>query len=183
VVVTIAGGADAPIDEDSDLYQALATALRRYGDPQLRVEVVSRELVALVVGANIALDPDYDWKVVQPQLRAALLRRFAFERRALGRRAYLSEAVAELQRVRGVVYADVDLFDGIDELDLRDPQRLQQRLAALAAADQPHAFVAARHARDESAADGTRSLRPAQLAYLVPGVAETLVLNLLPSAR
>lgn len=183
VVVTIAGGDDAPIDEDSDLYHALATALRRYGDPQLRVEVVSRELVALVVGANVALDPDYDWKVVQPQLRAALLRRFAFERRALGRRAYLSEAVAELQRVRGVVYADVDLFDGIDALDLRDPQRLQQRLAALAAADQPHAFVAAHHAREESAADGVRSLRPAQLAYLVPGVSETLVLNLLPSAR
>ena len=181
VLVTVAGADDAPIDDDSDLHQALAGALRRYGDPQLPVEVVSRELVALVICANIALDPDYSWDDVQPKLRAALLRRFAFARRALGQRAYLSEAIATLQAVRGVVYVDVDLFDGIAESDLRDPQRLQQRLDALAGAGQPRAFVAAGRARDEAAADGRRSVRAAQLAYLVPDVSETLVLNLLPT--
>jgi hypothetical protein len=178
VQVTIAGGDDAPIDSDSDLYTMLGDALRRFGDPHLPVEVASRELVALVISANVAIDPDYDWAVVQPKLRQTLLDRFSFTRRALGQRAYLSEAVSALQAVRGVVYVDVDLFDGISESDLRDPDSLKDRLEQFETSPQPNPFVAAHGGRDE-VADGVRVVRPAQLAYLVPGVSETLVLNLL----
>ena len=183
VQVTIAGGDDAPIDPDSDLYIMLGEALRRFGDPQLRVEVASRELVALVISANIALDPDYDWDSVQPKLRKAMLGHFAFTRRALGQRAYLSEAIATLQAVPGVAYVDVDLFDGIRETELRGAKLLQQRLELLAAGTQPNPFVAVLGGRDEIA-DGVRTVQPAQIAYLVASVPETLILNrLLPNPR
>ncbi|HXS04535.1 MAG TPA: putative baseplate assembly protein, partial [Rhodanobacter sp.] len=118
VQVTIAGADDAPIDVTSDLYRNLLQALQLYGDPSLPVRLQVRELLALTLSAKVGLAPDYVWESVEPQLRAALLDAFGFERRALAQNIYLSEIVACMQAVRGVAWVDVDAFGSIDEATL-----------------------------------------------------------------
>jgi hypothetical protein len=115
VRVTVAGAADAPVDAGSDLYRNLLQALRQYGDPALPVSLDVRELLALTLSAKVGLAPDYAWETVEPQVRAALLDRFGFERRGLAQNAYLSEIVACIQSVRGVAWVDADAFGYLDE--------------------------------------------------------------------
>ncbi|MFF2505713.1 putative baseplate assembly protein [Streptomyces sp. NPDC058067] len=111
--VTIAGTDDVPIAEDSDLLRSLRASLNEYGDPRLPVRVDVRELVLLLLAARVKLAPDHTWEVVEPRLRAALLRRLGFEGRELAQPAALSEVLATAHAVPGVDYVDVDVFTGV----------------------------------------------------------------------
>ena len=113
--LTIAGADDIPIDPTSDLYRNLLAALTRYGDPDLPVQVDSRELLALVLNANIKIGADYRWEPVWDQIRAMLLETFGFARRALGQPALRCEVIAAIQNIPGVIYVDVDVFDRVEE--------------------------------------------------------------------
>ena len=115
VHVTIAGADDIPIDETSDLYQNLVIALRKFGDPDLPVQVELREMVVLVLSAKVRLAADYQWEPVATEIRAALLDSFGFQKRALGQPVLLSEVISSIQKIDGVAYVDVDAFGGIPE--------------------------------------------------------------------
>jgi len=84
VHVTIAGADEIPIDRNSDLYRSLFAALQDFGDPHLPIQVDPRELLALVLSANVRVSPDYQWdsmdalNSVRPQVVAALLDEFIF---------------------------------------------------------------------------------------------------------
>ncbi|KAA0068657.1 putative baseplate assembly protein [Rhodanobacter sp. T12-5] len=187
VQVTIAGAEDAPIDPASDLYRNLLQALQQYGDPSLPLRLDVRELLALTLSAKVGLAPDYAWEAVEPQLRAALLDAFGFERRALAQSVYLSEIVACMQAVRGVAWVDVDALGSIDEATLLagfggagdngkagDGASLMTHAAApVAPATMPPPRVQVLPARYGS--DGR--LLPAQLAYLPPNIPDTLLLQ------
>jgi predicted phage baseplate assembly protein len=189
VRVTIAGAADAPIDPTSDLYRNLLLALQKYGDPTLPVSLDVRELLALTLSAKVGLAADYGWETIEPLVRAAVLDRFGFERRELARNIYLSEIVACIQAVRGVAWVDVDAFGVMDEETLLegfgaddpsgDKNSGEKTLAVVtkqANAPQPGAVtqrVQALPARYDS--DG--NLLPAQLAYFLPTVPDTLLLQ------
>jgi hypothetical protein len=182
--VTIAGAADASIDQTSDLYRNLLAALRQYGDPSLPVRLDVRELLALTVSAKVGLLPDFAWESVEPAVRAALLDAFGFERRALAQAVYLSELVACMQAVRGVAWVDVDAFGSIDEATLLagfgagdngkdgDGVSLVTHATATATTTVPPRVpvLPARY-------DDNGTLRPAQLAYLPPNVPDTLLLQ------
>ena len=184
VVVTIAGAADAPIDPTSDLYRNLLQALQRYGDPGLPLRLAVRELLALKLSAKVGIDADLAWESVEPRVRAALLDRFGFERQDLARNIYLSEVVACIQGVRGVTWAQVDAFGSFDEqtllvdfgIDSGDGKGSDEGKPGLANAGATPALpsridvLPARYA-----ACGT--LRAAQLAYLLPHVPDTLLLQ------
>ena len=170
----------------SDLLEDLAAALRRFGDPLLPVIVEPRELLALVLSAGVTIDPDYLWDDVASRVRAALQEAFSFRKRALGQPAYLSEAIAAIQAVRGVVGVDVDVFDAVSERELTDPKALEKKNAELARSNpevpQPRVMVPALRARpDNQPAEGKTTARrrilPAQLAFIVPEVADTVILN------
>ena len=120
VHVTIAGADDIPIDPSSDLYRNLVKALRDYGDPDLPVQVDTREMLLLVISATVYLQPDYVWDQVVTNVRTKLLDTFSFDRRELGQDAVLSEAIAVMQAVPGVAYVDVDNFGGIPEKKTAD---------------------------------------------------------------
>ncbi|GAA2591316.1 hypothetical protein GCM10010304_40120 [Streptomyces roseoviolaceus] len=111
--VTVAGTDDVPIAPDSDTLRALRGALTEYGDPNLPVRVDGRELVLLLIAAQVKLAPDHAWQNVEPRLRQALLNRLGFEGRELGRPARLSEVLATAHTVPGVDYVDVDVFTGV----------------------------------------------------------------------
>ncbi|MDE2154840.1 MAG: putative baseplate assembly protein [Xanthomonadaceae bacterium] len=187
VQVTIAGVGDAPVDAGSDLYRNLLQALQRYGDPLLPLRLDVRELLALTLSAKVGLAAGYAWEAVEPQLRAALLDAFGFERRALARDVYLSEIVARMQAVRGVAWVDVDAFGSLDEATLLagfggdgangkehgDAGLPMLSGKAMTSAAMPPPRVAVLPARYDS--DG--NIRPAQLAYLPPDVPDTLLLQ------
>ena len=115
VHLTIAGAGDIPIDQTSDLYQNFLLALQQFGDPFLPVQVSIRKVRLLVISANVQLQPDYLWEAVAPNIRAAVLAGFAFDARDLGQPAFLSEAIAIMQGVEGVLYVDVQVFDSVSE--------------------------------------------------------------------
>ncbi|MGB7923288.1 MAG: putative baseplate assembly protein [Pyrinomonadaceae bacterium] len=171
VHLTIAGTDDIPISVKSDLYKNLREAFRRYGDPFQPVKIATRFLKLLVVSAKVRIHPDYIFEAVEPQIRQALRDRFSFNRRELGQDVVLSEVVATMQAVEGVVYVDVDLLDSIKEnitaselLELSETFGLNTRIRVDLAQV------------DIAAADEETRIRPAQLALLNSLVPETLVL-------
>lgn len=183
VQVTIAGAGNAPIDTSADLYRNLLQALRRYGDPALPLDLGVCRQLALTLSAQVGLAADYAWESVEPQVRAALLDAFGFERRALAQSIYLSEVVACIQAVRGVAWVDVDAFSALDE------EALVRGLAGTAASDDSSEGVivwsgvaAYRRLIDVVPAqpaelDDEGHLQPAQLLCLLPDVPDTLLLQ------
>ena len=173
VHVTIAGADDIPIDTTSDLFVNLGQALRQFGDPYQPLQVAVRELLVLVIGADVRLKPDYQWESVAPKIRAELLDAFSFEKRDLGRSAFLGEAISVIQGVEGVAYVDVNVFDSISETESADAKLLKQKLEKLQNASRPEPAVRAQLARLGVQA----GVLPAQLAFLTPAVPDTLILK------
>jgi hypothetical protein len=161
VHVVIAGADDIPIEPTSDLYRNLNAALHRFGDPYLPITLEVRGRVALVVGANVKIDPDYQWETLEPKIRAALLDHFSFQRMDLGKHALLSDALRVVQALRGVVYVDVDVFAAVSEEDLL-ARLTQQTALQLGRADRV-------------------AVTSTQIAYLLPDVPDTLILQELKS--
>ncbi len=122
VHVTIAGAEDIPIEESSDLFRNLRTALHDFGDPQQAIQLAVRELMFITIEAAVAILPDYQWGSVEPGLREKLLDAFSFERREIGQSVMLSEVIKVMQSVRGVAYVDVNAFGGVPEKRALDQQ-------------------------------------------------------------
>jgi predicted phage baseplate assembly protein len=172
VHLTIAGKDDIPIDQNSDLYRNLFEALEQSGDPQQPLRVQTRRLKLLVINAGVKVLPDYQWESVGPNVKAALLDFYSFDRRELGQSAFLSEAVAVMQAVPGVQYVDMRVFDSVAE------NVTASQLAGLAATLQSLPYVVAEMATpDPSATDPAKSILPAELVMLTPDVPDTLTLT------
>jgi len=171
VHLTIAGVDDIPIDANSDLLRNLRSALRLYGDPALPIRLQVRERLALVVSARIRILPDYLWEAVEAQLRSTMLEAFGFESLELGDDLFASRAIALLQGVRGVDYVDLDVFDVISEGDVLDNFKSEQAAALT---------LKQRIVISSGSGEGG-NLRPAQIAYLSPEVADTLILQEIPA--
>ena len=170
VHLTIAGADDIPIAPTSDLFINLRQALRQFGDPYQQIQIAVRQLKLLLISAKVRLQPDYQWESVEPKIRAALLKKFGFAERELGQDALASEALSTLQAQAGVAYADLDTFDAVDE------DESAADLANLGARLTLNRRVKAYRARiDRHAA--APLIRPAQMAYLSPAIADTLILT------
>ena len=182
--LTIAGVDDIPIDPLSDLYRNLLEALRKLGDVSVPIQLESRELITLVLGANIRLEPDYLWDPVALEVRTVLLDKFGFRKRALGQPALLCEIIGAIHAVEGVAYVDVDAFGGVPEKTTdANGERQLQTLPQLAKAVQdivkpkgatvgPLQSVPALLAGFDKGA-----LHAAQLAIFTAAVQDTIVLN------
>lgn len=183
--LTVAGVDDVPIDPESDLRRNLLAALRNLGDLSVAVQIEVRELIILVLSANIRLQPDYLWDPVATAVREELVEKFGFRKRSLGQPARLCEIIGCIQSIEGVDYVDVDAFGGIPEKikDASGKRRLQtfEELAetvqkivspAAKAAGGLSQFVPASLAD----VDG-KAVKPAQLAIFTPAIQDTIVLN------
>jgi hypothetical protein len=183
VYLTIAGVDDIPIDKNLDLYRNLRKALLKFGDPYQALQIEARELIALVISAKVQVQPDYMWEAVEPKIRAALVDTFSFDRRELGQSVFLSQIISAIQAVAGVAYVDVDVLDGISETELNSGKLLDAKVGKIkapgGATKRPNQFVQAELARDNPRppADGSLPLLSAQLAFLLPDVPNTLILN------
>jgi predicted phage baseplate assembly protein len=172
VHVTIAGSSDAPIDQSSDLFRNLTQALVRFGDPSLPLQVAVRELLLLVIVANVRVKALYAWESVERKVRDALLKTFSFERCELGQSVFLSDVLSTIQQVEGVEYTDVDILGQVSEqISIAGLDGLAENLQGLSEPTD----ITVRQARINS-----RRILPAQLAYLSPTVPDTLILRVLP---
>ncbi|HWT06560.1 MAG TPA: putative baseplate assembly protein, partial [Xanthomonadales bacterium] len=173
VHVTIAGAEDIPIDPGSDLYRNLVRSLQTYGDPYQPIAVGVRRVRLIVMSAVVTLVPDYFWESVAPKIRDALLALFAFDARALGQTAFLSEAVSAAQAVEGVAYLNVTKFDGVAE-DIT-----AAKLAALGSNLTLSSYVQAEGARiDASVAPGSPGrILAAEVVFMTPDIPDTLILS------
>jgi hypothetical protein len=173
VHLTIAGVKDAPIAPSSDLFTALLAALAACGDPHLPFEVSVRVLALIVVVADVAIDVDRDWAVVEKAARAALLEAFSVDRRELGEDVLLSDIVATLQSVPGVSWVKVTGLALVPEtVTPKDLDALSKEIGTTV----PDRLVVplASTTKDN---DKPPVITPAHLALLSPAIPDTLILR------
>ncbi len=107
VFLTVAGADGQAIGDGAELRANLIGALRDAGDPRVPVDV--RSYVDRRFGARItvATAADRVRETVLDAVRAAVLERFGFEARALGQPVTIDGVLAAVQRVNGVVAANI----------------------------------------------------------------------------
>lgn len=126
VLLTVAGPQGDPVPDGGPVQTALRQAVARYGDALIPVEVRSYRPARFRVSAGVRHHPAHDPARVLAAAEAALRARFSFAARAFGQGVALSEVLAALQEVPGVVSVDVDLLYRADE----DEPAFHTRLAA-----------------------------------------------------
>jgi hypothetical protein len=105
VFITVAGPLGAGIS--TTLAQDLITAIHNAGDPFVPVRVVSYAEALFRVAAQIKIDPDYETGKVLTAAEEALRDSFSFAKRNFGQPVGLSEVMALLQAVAGVVAVNI----------------------------------------------------------------------------
>jgi predicted phage baseplate assembly protein len=175
VYLTVAGTDEEPLDESSDLCVNLAKAVMRYGDPHQPLVVKPSETVLLVLVAQVRVEPDHQWAVVAPGVRAALLDRFGYAQREIGQDVVLSEVISTIQNVSGVDYVDVDRMDSTTAATLMpDLHRISgEKLSK----PRPNDRVRALPVRLANGDGGVRMVMPAQVVYLSATVSSLLTLT------
>jgi hypothetical protein len=107
VYVTVAGAGGADVPEGGDLQTKLVGALLSAGAPGVHVRVGSYRPAYFRLAATVLVDPAYLKEKVAAAVESALRARFSFEARSFGQPVALSEVVAVMQNVEGVVAVDV----------------------------------------------------------------------------
>ncbi|MEH2221892.1 putative baseplate assembly protein [Nostoc sp.] len=182
--ITIAGADDICIDRNSDLYRSFVQALYQFGDPYQSLKIDMRELMLLIISANVRILANYQWESVALIIRTALFDKFSFKRQELGENIVLSGVISTIQQVPGVDYVDVDILDSVSETEAQNPDILNTKLQELAKVGstrgngQPKQWIPVNLAVFDSTIN---QLFPAQLAILNPKVPDTLILKELKS--
>jgi len=108
VFLTVAGPHAAAIKSLEQPYENLLSALNRAGDPNVRFCVKSFRDVPFRIVGTFRVAADHVPERVKAAVDAALLAHFSFEARSFGQSVTLSEVVAVVQNVPGVLMVDVD---------------------------------------------------------------------------
>jgi predicted phage baseplate assembly protein len=176
IKLAIAGAGNTPINPTSDVYKNLLQALHKYGEPNEPVELVVHVPLLLILSASVRVADGYEWKQVEPRVRATVLDAFGFEKRRLGQPAFLSAIVGLLQSVKGVAYVDVDTFGS-----LREDTGFGSFKVGDQDQDGPREYV---EAKVKDLVEGKDQptpmvdvLFPAEIAYFTPAVPDTLILT------
>jgi hypothetical protein len=103
VFVTVAGPRGVAIDDGGMLQRNLLTAMHNIGDPLIPLQVRSYLKQLFRVAATVKIDPAYLEDQVGAALDAALRAAFSFDTRTFGQSVTLSEVIAVMQAVSGVI--------------------------------------------------------------------------------
>ena len=124
VFVTVAGPGGAAIASDSPTLDNLITALHDKGDPFVWLNVKTYRSATFVLTATVKVDEHYLSDKVLSAVKQAVLDAFSFDQRQFGQRVALSEVVAVMQNVEGVLAVDVNALkrsDGVGGSGLIQP--------------------------------------------------------------
>jgi hypothetical protein len=106
VFLTLAAPLGAPVS--NLLIADLITAIHAAGDPFVPVRAVSYQKRLFKVAGKIKIDPDYEAEKVLAAANDTLRDIFSFGKRQFGQPVNLSEVIALVQAVDGVVAVDID---------------------------------------------------------------------------
>ena len=106
VVLTVAGPNGLPVDPTTATH--LLDALQASGDPFVNVRVKSYRPASFTLAGTVTVDRDAEPDTVLATVAQALRTQFSFEARAFGQPVMVSEVVAEMQAMAGVVAIDLD---------------------------------------------------------------------------
>ncbi len=110
VFITVAGADGADIDGSGAVATQLKDALRAYGDPFVVFTIKNFRKVLFQAHGTVTVAADHVIDKVMAAVYAALLDRYSFDSRAFGQPVTLSEAIATMQSISGVVAVDIDQF-------------------------------------------------------------------------
>ena len=106
IVVTVADDDGTPPPKTT--VDNLATALRQYGDPLVRVEVVPVVTASVEIAMRVLIHEKRDAETVLDAVEEALRERWDFEHQSIGQAVFASEVIAVAAGVTGVVAIDLD---------------------------------------------------------------------------
>ncbi|MFE7836525.1 baseplate J/gp47 family protein [Streptomyces sp. NPDC057474] len=129
IVVSVCGPDGGPAPATTVAH--LTAALRRYGDPRARVEVLAARQARFRLGLRVRVDPAHEAKSVLAAVETALRTAYAPAARGLAAPVHRSRVVSVAASVPGVVAVDLDL------LYRGDKARLEDHLPAAGAAVGP----------------------------------------------
>ena len=115
VFITVAGPEGASLDEEGAVIAMLKEALRSYGDPYVAFTIKNFRKVLFQVQGTVTIHPDHVSDTVMAAVTADLRERYSFDAREFGQSVALSEVIAAIQSVPGVVAVDIDMFYCNDE--------------------------------------------------------------------
>jgi hypothetical protein len=122
VHLTVAGVGGAEVPTNSDLYRDLVQSIDGAREPTRRVTVDTYRHVAFFIEAAVLVDRDYVRDHVHAAVTKALEDNYSFARRAFGAPVTKSDVLATVQRVAGVVAADLNrLYDETQRPALHSP--------------------------------------------------------------
>jgi predicted phage baseplate assembly protein len=122
VFITIAGPDGAAIHPGSDVFNNLSAALRDFGDPHVPITLATYRPAFFRIDATVTYDPLYLPEKVKPEIETALREAFDFDSRSFGQPVSLSEVIAEIQRIEGVIAVDVNELFRTDVTPANHPE-------------------------------------------------------------
>jgi hypothetical protein len=108
VLVTVAGPGGAAVMPGSATYDNLLAAMRAGGDPFVELRVKTFRPAYFHFAGNVKVAAEFETDKVLAAVEQALRAQFAFGARAFGQPVMLSEVIAAIQAVPGVIAVDVD---------------------------------------------------------------------------
>lgn len=103
VRLTIASVRGDVIEETTKLYENLSKAIEKYSDPSLNVVIGSFDKLLFDISAKIAISDEYQKEIILSNITETLLDNFSFQMRRFRQPVTLSEVMATIQKVKGVI--------------------------------------------------------------------------------
>jgi hypothetical protein len=128
VYITIASASGDTVDESSDLFKNLSTAIDKARHSNHKVIIESFNPLFFDIKAKVLIDSNYLTNKVIDEIEAVLENAFSFELRDFGQSATPSEITAKIQGVDGVIAVDLDTLNGLDPF-AKEHFRLQSKFA------------------------------------------------------
>lgn len=107
IFLTLAGPQGAAITGTGDVAVKLSSALASAGEPFVRVKLGSYHKATFKLSGSIVVDPDYDSRQVLSQVKKTLASEFGFEAREFGQLVHLSEVIAVMHEVPGIIAVEI----------------------------------------------------------------------------
>ncbi|MDR4480912.1 MAG: putative baseplate assembly protein [Nitrospira sp.] len=114
IFITVAGPDGDALDEDGAVISMLKEALRAYGDPFVPFTVKSFRPAWFQIDGAVTVKTDQVIETVMAAVAADLQQRYSFDAREFGQPVALSEVIAAMQSIAGVVAVDLDTFARTD---------------------------------------------------------------------
>jgi hypothetical protein len=115
IFLTVAGADGEVLEEDGAVIAKLKESLREYGDPFVAFTIKSYRQALFQIHGTMTIHADHVIDTVMAAVTADLSQRYSFDARTFGQPVALSETIAAIQAIPGVVAVDADKFYRNDE--------------------------------------------------------------------